>query len=193
MTYTKTGIKTGAKFVRALTALPLLTAVACLAACSGGSASPGVAAAGTPTASASATSTLSSYQKSLAFAKCIRAHGVPNFPDPQQSGGSLTLGSGSGFDPSSPAFQAALTACESLSPGASASRAAFDPAKIAGWTACLRDHGLPKLPDPQNMGNGVAIDLNGTPYSQATAQAAMTACESESPGGEIGTISGGSQ
>jgi hypothetical protein len=181
------------KFVRGLMALPLLTAVACLAACSGGSASPGVAAVGTPTASASATSTLSSYQKSLAFAKCIRAHGVPGFPDPQQSGGGIEIGSGSGYNPGSPAFQAALTACESLSPGASASRPAFDPTKVAVWTACLRDHGMPKLPDPQNMGNGVAIDLNGTPYSQATAQAAMTACNSESPGGEIGTISGGSR
>jgi hypothetical protein len=184
---------TNTKFVRGLMALPLLTAVACLAACSGGSASPGVAAVGTPTVSASATSTLSSYQRSLAFAKCIRAHGVPSFPDPQQSGGGISIGSGSGYNPSSPAFQAALTACESLSPGASSSRPAFDPAKIAAWTTCLRDHGMPKLPDPENMGNGVAINLNGTPYSQTTAQAAETACQSDSPGGEIGILTGGSQ
>jgi hypothetical protein len=184
---------TDTKFIRGLMALPLLTAVACLAACSGGSASPGVAAAGTPSASASATSTLSTYQRALAMAKCIRAHGVPNYPDPQQSGGGIALGSAPGFDPDSSAFQAAVTACQSLVPNTSASRPAFDPAKIAAWTACLRDHGLPKINDPQNTGNGVAVNLNGTPYSIATAQAAESACQSESPGGEIGLEAGGPQ
>ena len=185
---------TNTKFIRSLMAVPLLTAVACLtAACSGGSDSPGVAAVGSTRASASATATQSSYQRALAMAKCIRAHGVPNYPDPQQSGGGISIGSGSGFNPNSPAFQAAVTACQSLNPNTSASRPAFDPAKIAAWTTCLRDHGMPKLPDPQNMGNGVAIDLNGTPYSLATAQAAQSACASESPGGETGVISGGSQ
>jgi hypothetical protein len=51
---------------------------------------------------------------SLAFARCMRAHGVPKFPDP---GGQLRPGSGA--DPASAAFQAALNGpCRSLAPPA---------------------------------------------------------------------------
>lgn len=52
---------------------------------------------------------------SLTFARCMRAHGVPDFPDP--SGQPGQLGPGSGIDATSPPFQAALNgACESLAP-----------------------------------------------------------------------------
>jgi hypothetical protein len=50
----------------------------------------------------------------VAFATCMRAHGVPKFPDPE---GSAQLGPGSGIDPTSPTFQAALNGpCVSLAP-----------------------------------------------------------------------------
>lgn len=52
---------------------------------------------------------------SLPFARCMRAHGVPNFPDPDGQAGQL--GPGSGIDPNSPQFQSALNGpCESLAP-----------------------------------------------------------------------------
>jgi hypothetical protein len=51
---------------------------------------------------------------SLAFARCMRAHGVPKFPDP---GGQL--GPGSGADPASQEFQAAVNGpCRPLAPPA---------------------------------------------------------------------------
>jgi hypothetical protein len=51
----------------------------------------------------------------LAFARCMRAHGIPAFPDPD--GGTGHLGPGSGIDPASPRFQAALNGpCKSLAP-----------------------------------------------------------------------------
>lgn len=51
---------------------------------------------------------------SLAFARCMRAHGMPSFPDP---GGQL--GPGGGADPASQAFQAALNGpCRPLAPPA---------------------------------------------------------------------------
>jgi hypothetical protein len=54
---------------------------------------------------------------SLAFARCMRAHGVPKFPDPDGKGGQL--GPSSGADPASAAFQAALNGpCRSLAPPA---------------------------------------------------------------------------
>jgi hypothetical protein len=47
----------------------------------------------------------------------MRSHGVPKFPDPDGKGGQL--GPGTGADPASQAFQAALNGpCRSLAPSA---------------------------------------------------------------------------
>jgi len=50
----------------------------------------------------------------LNWAKCIRGHGVPNFPDPTFSSGEVRI-SGAGGS-SSPQFQTAQKACRSLAP-----------------------------------------------------------------------------
>jgi hypothetical protein len=50
----------------------------------------------------------------LAFSRCMRAHGLPNFPDPTFHGshaGGIQFQSGSGIDPNSPAFKHAQAAC----------------------------------------------------------------------------------
>jgi hypothetical protein len=46
----------------------------------------------------------------LAAARCMRGHGVPNFPDPQFSGGAPN-GAGAQVDPNTPAFQRAAQTC----------------------------------------------------------------------------------
>jgi len=57
----------------------------------------------------------------LRFSKCMRSHGVSNYPDPQFGSGGLGAvrigGPGSGLDPSSPIFQRAMQACASLGLG----------------------------------------------------------------------------
>ncbi|HTT29145.1 MAG TPA: hypothetical protein VMG37_12085 [Solirubrobacteraceae bacterium] len=50
-------------------------------------------------------------QQALEFAACMRKHGVPNFPDPTFSPGGGPKLRPAGVDPSSPAFQHAVTAC----------------------------------------------------------------------------------
>jgi hypothetical protein len=64
----------------------------------------------------------------LAFSRCMRAHGVHDFPDPKFSGGRGTLqirgGKGSDLDPHSPTFQAAQKACAKDLPGRPASATA---------------------------------------------------------------------
>jgi hypothetical protein len=52
----------------------------------------------------------------------MRAHGLPDFPDPVFSNGGarITIGGGKkggGLNPNSPVFQAAQKACQSLMPG----------------------------------------------------------------------------
>lgn len=50
----------------------------------------------------------------LKFAACMRAHGLPKFPDPKTSSGQFLI---TGIDPNSPQFQSAQQACQSLMPG----------------------------------------------------------------------------
>jgi hypothetical protein len=50
----------------------------------------------------------------LAFAKCMRAHGVPNFPDPQVVNGHIADMHAAGqIDPSSPIVTAGMATCRS--------------------------------------------------------------------------------
>jgi hypothetical protein len=51
-------------------------------------------------------------QKLLAVSRCMRAHGIPNFPDPNPTTGELTAPAG--IDRNSPQVLAALRACRSL-------------------------------------------------------------------------------
>jgi hypothetical protein len=49
----------------------------------------------------------------LKFARCMRGHGVPNFPDPAPNGLNLK---DAGISPTSPQFQAAVRACQHALP-----------------------------------------------------------------------------
>jgi hypothetical protein len=55
----------------------------------------------------------------LANSRCMRTHGVPNFPDPKFGANgqvSIKISKGSGIDPRSPAFQNAQKACAKYRP-----------------------------------------------------------------------------
>jgi hypothetical protein len=85
------------------------------AACGGGPASPGVASVGSrsttttvPSGAPGAGSSAISYADRLKHAECMRAHGIPDFPDPNPNGGTLLRGGpGSDLNPGNPRFQAA--------------------------------------------------------------------------------------
>jgi hypothetical protein len=55
-------------------------------------------------------------QARLALARCIRAHGVPNFPDPNPTTGDVTAPPG--LSKTSPSILAAIQACPSLAQAA---------------------------------------------------------------------------
>jgi hypothetical protein len=89
----------------------------------------------------------------LAFAKCMRSHGVPNFPDPKVTGqGIQILGSNSGINVQSPAFQSAQASCQHLLPGGgpgSGPPSAQAHARLLQISECMRRHGISSFPDPQ--------------------------------------------
>jgi hypothetical protein len=52
--------------------------------------------------------------EALSFSRCVRAHGVPSFPDPQfgdNGQATLSIKRGAGIDPNDPAFQRAQRIC----------------------------------------------------------------------------------
>lgn len=92
-------------------------------------------------------------QSPLAFARCMRSHGEPGFPDPGPGGG-FVFPAGSGVDPSSSAFEAAQAACRKLMPlGGLAPGSTTHP--TTRWLAhmlkvarCMRGQGIAGFPDP---------------------------------------------
>lgn len=109
-----------------------------------------------------------SVQKHLAeafkFSECMRSHGVPNFPDPNSSGG-FDFSSSSGLNPGNPKFQAAQSDCQQYQgPRPSAAQQAQAEKQALAFSACMRAHGLPDFPDPTFGPNG-GINRNYGPGS----------------------------
>jgi hypothetical protein len=85
----------------------------------------------------------------LELARCMRAHGVPNFPDPGPGGG-LELTPGSGINPQSPSFQSAQRACRRYLPTFAhpGTMSAAERQRAVSFARCMRSHGEPDFPDP---------------------------------------------
>ena len=118
------------------------------------------------------------------YSACMRKHGVTNFPDPNGQG-VITIHSGMGIDPGSPAFRSARNTCEKLLPNGGQPT----PAQIAqrqqqmlAFSACMRAHGLKDFPDPSNGG----LQIHVSPGSDLdpnnpTFQKAQQACKGNLP------------
>jgi hypothetical protein len=89
-------------------------------------------------------------QKALAYSRCMRSHGVVNFPDPN-SRGVIPKVSLQQLRVSSTVFEAAQRACQHLLPNSGQSSQAWDQMTLnALWqfARCVRAHGVPNWPDP---------------------------------------------
>jgi hypothetical protein len=83
----------------------------------------------------------------LNLARCMRAHGVSNFPDPSRGHG-LTIGPG--INPQSPAFQAAQQACKRFAGpvGGAPKMSESERRQAVRFAECMRANGQPNFPDP---------------------------------------------
>lgn len=161
---------------RAAISSAVLAVVACLAAACSGSPSPAPRA--TPTNPAT---------MALAYSKCMRGHGIRDFPDPtiksNGNGSSVGLGlrggKGSDLNPRDPAFQAASRACRKFQPGGgnAPQQTAQELAADVKFAGCMRSHGFPSFPDPD--GHGV-FNLPGAINSQSSQfNSAVSSCQSK--------------
>lgn len=110
-------------------------------------------------ATASGTATAAAYTARLAYARCMRAHGVPTYPDPE-SNGQEPAGTKQLYA-SNPRISAAGAACRKLLPNAGQPTATAQPnalsqASAVSLAGCMRSHGYPAFPDP-------SIDSVGQP------------------------------
>jgi hypothetical protein len=101
----------------------------------------------------------------IAFSKCMRDHGVADFPDPSGGGG---LNIPSSINLQSPSFRSAQAACSKLLPGGGPStHASAQEIKDATETAeCMRNHGVTGYPDP--IITAKPPNINPAQYSSAT-------------------------
>jgi hypothetical protein len=122
-----------------------------------------------------------SLAQTLAYSKCMRSHGVPNFPDPVQGpNGQVSLG---GLGLHSPQANSARRACRSLAPPGTAVQAVSTTQQKAflRWAACIRANGVPGFADPTFSGGGPQFTVPRN-ENAATLQAAERTCEHDLAG-----------
>lgn len=109
----------------------------------------------------------------LAYSRCMREHGVSNFPDADAEGRiRIPLGS---IDPDSAVFRKAGEACRHLAPEGWGDEKADpgDAEVMLKFAQCMRANGVPDYPDPDpNAGNRIMLDPNAP-----KAQAALERCQ----------------
>jgi len=93
------------------------------------------------------TATSDDHALGIKFATCMRDHGVPSFPDPQDPA-AVQIPVALAKNPS-PAFTSAMRACKYLLPADTAPVAsASQKAAAVKLAQCMREHGVPNYPDP---------------------------------------------
>ncbi len=142
--------------------------------------------AGSPASGAAGSSATA--QSAVAYSQCMRANGVPKYPDPA-SGGQLPKGDAQFFGVSDATYQAAERTCQHLLPTSGSfdqlshdclSAGDCPPALVQQmltadrkFAQCMRSHGVPNWPDP-------TIGLNGGPVFRVSA-AGITHAQTHSP------------
>lgn len=127
-----------------------------------------------PTAGSS-TSTISAqtttYQKVLAFSECMRAHGVPNFPDPNSSGSIDVASVKNQINFQADPAKSAIQTCKHLLPdGGTATPAQLQKALnlLLTFSQCMRAHSVLNFPDPTLVNGKIQLSLAGTGITAST-------------------------
>jgi hypothetical protein len=96
-------------------------------------------------------------QRALAYARCMRQHGI-DMPDPKfDAAGRMAMQLPSGVGPDDPKFKAAEQACKQYAPSGEPEK--VDPQlqqQMLAYARCMRQHGI-NIPDPK-PGEGISVD-----------------------------------
>jgi hypothetical protein len=178
---------------------PAVIGIALATAGCGGAARSGVARIGTTTTGttttavpvgAAASGEQSSNGDPLKYARCMRSHGVLNFPDPGSPDSAIGAFKSSGVF-SSPTFGAASRACAKYNGGhlpTAPTTQVVNPRemqKLLGVSRCMRSHGVPDFPDPNPI-TGDMTPPSGVSRNSPTVLAALRACYSLAHAADLG-------
>src|SRR6266704_933199 len=164
------------RWAAALAAMALIALLA--TGCGGGS--PRAASATGGSASAAGGSTRE--QAALAYARCMRSHGVPDFPDPD-SNGNFHLGNNSVSGQETAANQV----CNHLlnvGTQLNAAQTQHTLSQLVKYAQCMRAHGVPNFPDPHTTSGGLGVpsgfsfDMSGIDLKSQQTRSANQACQS---------------
>jgi hypothetical protein len=173
--------------IRAGFTLGLLLALS-MAGCGGGDGDDGVATASRGASAKPSSSTggagRSEQQSALTYAQCMRANGVPKFPDPDPNGDMGVDLDKLGVDKAK--FDAAHQKCKHYLPNGGEPQKPDPQAleQMRQYAKCMRENGVPKFPDPDANG-GIALtpDKLGMDPLGPQMKAAEKACEKYRGGG----------
>ena len=129
---------------------------------------------------------LSKQEKAVKFAECMRANGVPHFPDPDTKG-AVNFG----VDVSREVWLKAVDACKALKPpGAlSSKRTPKEQSATLRFAQCIRDHGVKDFPDPVN--GAPVIDTYKIPSSNRPGGMTILNAATHACGGILKSSAGG--
>jgi hypothetical protein len=143
--------------------------------------------------------------QAFAYSRCMRSHGVADFPDPQvkttPGGGSVGIAM---MAPSSignsPAFKTAEKACQGLLPAPGSARPdGQGPSKqvLLAFARCLRGHGVSGFPDPNAQGqlpaqmiSAAGVDVH-TPQFAAAGKACVAVTHGKITVAEVEALASG--
>ena len=155
---------------RVAAVITVMAAAALLAAACGGSPS-STGSGGSPNAGGSANS------QAVAYSRCVRAHGVPDFPDPDSNGQIPKEAAVPALrEVGDSRAKAATYACRNLNPAGQGSPTltAQEQQDYLRAAACMRSHGFTSFPDPTFPGGHVnlphipsSIDTKSRQFTQA--------------------------
>jgi hypothetical protein len=162
--------------LRRLVAPSLVGLALSLSARGGAQTTPGVASVGSSSTttspdsrSQSAGSVAADYaEKTLKYSRCMRAHGVPAFPDPN-SAGLIFPRKGQTSEQDEPGYKGANNVC--CAPGSEL------------WEADASAHGIPNFPDPKISSRFIGFQIDIREVNSELFKRANQACSSYSLGG----------
>jgi hypothetical protein len=172
---------------RALRPFAALALIGLIGAGCGSNAASGSGTAGsTATPGSAGDKTLTKQEKAVKFAECMRANGVPHFPDPDPKG-EMNFG----VDVTREVWLKAIDACKALKPpGAlSSKRTPKQQSASLRFAQCVRDHGVKDFPDPVN-GEPV-IDTYKIPSSNRPGGMTILNAATQACGGILKSSAGG--
>jgi hypothetical protein len=142
---------------------------------------------GSPTTDATATA--ATQNGALDYARCMRSHGVPTFPDPTSSGGDDKQAVvGALQEVANSQVRAAQTACVHVNAGSpgtgqSAAQGQAQTDAMLAFARCMRSRGFPDFPDPtQGQLSPQMVTAAGIDLHQPAVLTAGLACTSVTHG-----------